>query len=65
MPTVLFCSLATITFLFSIQGGLSPVCVACCKGHTDVVDLLVKAGADIHLASTEVWANTRFASKAA
>ena len=34
-----------------IQDGFSPVFVACQKGNTDVVDLLVTAGADIHLAS--------------
>ena len=36
------------------QNGVSPVSVASRNGHTKVVDLLIKAGADIHLASTEV-----------
>ena len=40
--------------LFTIQDGVSPLCVACVYGHTDVVDLLVRAGADVHLATTEV-----------
>lgn len=38
----------------SIQGGFTAVYVASQNGHTDVVDLLVKAGADIHLANTNV-----------
>ena len=29
--------------------------VACQEGHTDVVDLLVKTGVDIHLSTTEVY----------
>ena len=37
-----------------MQGDISPVYVASLNGHTGVVDLLVQAGADIHLASTEV-----------
>jgi ankyrin repeat protein len=41
--------------LFTIQDGVSPLCVACVYGHTDVVDLLVRAGADVHLATTEVF----------
>ena len=44
--------------LFSTQDGLSPVFVASQGGHTEVVDLLVKAGADIHLVSTEVHVST-------
>ena len=35
------------------QNGFSPVYVASQNGHTEVVDLLVQAGADIHLASTD------------
>ena len=31
-------------------------------GHTEVVDLLVQAGADIHLATTEVHVSTRTVS---
>ena len=37
-----------------MQDGLSPVYAASGNGHTEVVDLLVQAGADIHLATTEV-----------
>ena len=35
------------------QNGDSPVYVASENGHTEVVDLLVQAGADIHLATTD------------
>ena len=34
------------------------MCAASQEGHTDVVDLLVQAGSDIHLAETEVHAST-------
>ena len=47
--------LLIFTAKFVIQGGVSPVLVACTNRHTDVVDLLVEAGADIHLATTEVY----------
>ena len=36
------------------QRGHSPLLEASAKGHTDVVDLLVDAGAHINLATTEV-----------
>ena len=39
--------------LYCTQNGMSPVYVASEKGHTDVVELLVQAGADIHLATTD------------
>ena len=39
--------------LFCTQNGSSPVYVASHEGHTDVVELLVQAGADIHLATTD------------
>ena len=38
----------------SQQGGFTPVYAASREGHTGVVDLLVKAGADIHRANIEV-----------
>ena len=41
--------------LLFAQGGHSPVFAASQNGHMDVVDLLVQAGADIHLATTEVY----------
>ena len=34
------------------QNGFSPVLAASNNGHTEVVDLLVQAGADIHMATT-------------
>ena len=37
-----------------LQNGCSPVCGASEKGHTEVVDLLVSAGADVHKATTTV-----------
>ena len=37
-----------------LQNGCSPVCAASEKGHTEVVDLLVSAEADIHKATTTV-----------
>ena len=39
--------------LYCTQNGMSPVFAASGEGHTDVVELLVQAGADIHLATTE------------
>ena len=35
------------------QDGVSPVYSASQNGHTEVVDLLIQAGADIHLATTD------------
>ena len=43
----------TIFCCCQTQNGISPVYAASQNGHTEVVDLLVQAGADIHLASTE------------
>ena len=37
-----------------LQNGASPLFIASEEGHTDVVDILIKAGADIHQATTEV-----------
>ena len=37
-----------------LQNGVSPLYIASEEGHTDVVDILIKAGADIHQAKTEV-----------
>ena len=38
----------------TVQDGASPLLAASQEGHTDVVDILIKAGADIHQAITEV-----------
>ena len=35
------------------QDGVSPVYAASQNGHTEIVDLLVQAGAEIHLANTD------------
>ena len=40
-------------YILLSQNGVSPVYVASLKGHTDVVELLVQAGADIHLATAD------------
>ena len=44
-----------IAYKFFCQDGQTPVCIASYNGHTDLVDLLVEAGADIHLAETKVY----------
>ena len=48
-------------FSLTVQDGFSPVYVASQKGHTDVVDVLVIAGADVNQATTKVcqwwWKN--------
>ena len=48
----------TIFCFCQTQNGYSPVFVASDCGQTEVVDLLVQAGADINLASTEVHVRT-------
>ena len=35
---------------FTPQNSVSPLYTASQKGHTDIVDLLLKAGADVHQA---------------
>ena len=47
-------SLISVTS-FTVQDGISSLYVASENGHTDVVDLLVRAGADVHLATTQVY----------
>ena len=42
------------SLLANKQGGFTPVYSASQNGQTPIVDLLIKAGADIHLPSTEV-----------
>ena len=48
-----------------LQNGSSPVYGASQNGHTDVVDLLVQAGADIHQAGPEVYTLTHTVSSSA
>ena len=42
-----------VLFFTSLQDGISPVYAASKNGHTEVVDLLVQARTDIHLATTD------------
>ena len=49
-------------FSLTLQDGVSPVYVASQEGHTDVVDVLVKAGADVSQITTKVcqWCLKRY-----
>ena len=51
-----------VSFFTPMQDGASPVYAASKKGHTEVVDLLVEAGADIHLATAKVLVSTHTVS---
>ena len=51
-----------MSFFPFMQDGVSPVYAASKKGHTEVVDLLVQAGADIHQATTKVHVSTHTVS---
>ena len=46
------------TSLYQIQNGFTPVYYASQNGHADVVNLLIKAEADINLATTKVDVST-------
>ena len=54
-----------VSYFTCVQNGLSPVYVASQEGHTEVVDLLIQAGADIHLATTDEVLHTVSSSVAA
>ena len=43
------------SYSLTVQNGASPLYVASQEGHSDVVDILLKAGADVHQATTKVW----------
>ena len=43
------------SYSLTVQDGFSPLCIASEYGHSDVVDILLKAGADVHQATTKVW----------
>ena len=43
-----------IRFSLTVQDGLSPLYVASQEGYSEVVDVLVKAGADVNQAGTKV-----------
>ena len=42
------------SYSLTLQDGVSPLYAASQEGHSDVVDILLKAGADLHLATTKV-----------
>ena len=42
------------SYSLTVQNGASPLYVASQEGHSDVVDILLKAGADVHQATTKV-----------
>ena len=43
-----------IVLSLNVQDGVSPLYAASQEGHTEIVDLLVRAGADINQATTKV-----------
>ena len=43
------------SYSLTVQNGASPLYVASQEGHSGVVDILLKAGADVHQATTKVW----------
>ena len=51
-----------LSFFTSMQDGISPMYAASHEGHTEVVGLLVQAGADVHLATTKVHVSTHTVS---
>ena len=48
-----------ILSLLTLQGGHTPLYIASQNGHDKVVKLLVLAGADLHIANTEVCAHNQ------
>ena len=42
------------SYSLTVQDGASPLYVASQEGHSGVVDILLEAGADVHLTTTEV-----------
>ena len=47
-PTTSQCLHVYTILSFTVQDGASPLYVASHNGHTDIVDLLLKTGADVH-----------------
>ena len=41
--------MCTVLFLSTVQNGISPLYAASKEGHTDVVDILLKSGANPNL----------------
>ena len=46
-PDMYMCIVLSLT----VQGGFSPLYAASQEGHTEIVDLLVRAGADVNQAA--------------
>ena len=42
------------SYSLTVQDGASPLYAASQEGHSDVVDILLEAGADVHQATTKV-----------
>ena len=42
------------SYSLTVQNGFSPLYVASYNGHSDVVEILLQAGADVHQATTKV-----------
>ena len=42
------------SYSLTVQDGASPLYMASQEGHSDVVDILLEAGADVHQATTKV-----------
>ena len=53
-PAVLCVQYTQPCYNYYVQGGFSPLFAASREGHTDVVDILVKAGADVHQTTAKV-----------
>ena len=53
-----YCLIIVVRYMdycwFNEQEGFSPVYAASQEGHTSTVDLLIEAGAKVHVASTKV-----------
>ena len=47
-------TITSLLVIAVIQENFSPVFVASQEGHTQVVELLIGAGANVHLATSEV-----------
>lgn len=51
-------TLAKLLLYIKMQDGFSPLFAACQKGNTEIVDILIRAGANIHQVTTKVRSST-------